>query len=162
MKKAFLPAIIWLSIDEASVSQNINLNSAIAYYDDYVRGYKSDLVLAKEKIDLAAANEATSGKYKTWYYKGAIYLALFDQTLKNEMNKITETDINKKIVAAYNVVEMTNVDEALKAFQKEIEMDEKKIYTAESNGKIRVIASHYSDKAYASLVKKNYTKELTY
>lgn len=162
MKKAFLIISMLAGGVAASFSQNINLNSAIAYYDDYTKGYKSDLKAAKEKIDLAATNEATSGKYKTWFYKGAIYLALFDQDLKAEMNKQTEADINKKIVAAYNVVSMAYVDDALVSFRKEIEMDDKKIYTSDSNGKIRVIASHYSDKAYACLVNKNYEDALTY
>jgi tetratricopeptide (TPR) repeat protein len=143
-------------------AQNVNLNSAIAYYDDYVKGYGSDLPTAKTKIDLAAENESTSGKYKTWFYKGSIYLALFDQQLKAEMNKSTEADINKKIVIAYNVIPMENVDIALKAFQKEIELDDKKIYTEEASGKLRVIASNYSDKGYASLVNSNYADAIAY
>lgn len=164
MKKAFLLLnSVFCILSFSAFSQSINLNSAVSYYEDYSKyNEMKSLPLAKEKIDLAAANEATSGKFKTWHYRGMIYLALFDQNLKNEMNKITEPDINKKIVAAYQTVSMTEVDEALKSFQKEIELDDKKIYTNDANNKIRVISSNYSDKAYSCLLNKNYADAITF
>jgi len=144
-------------------SQNINLNSAVAYFDGYEKyNETASLPKAKEKIDEAAVNEATSGKNKTWFYRGRIYLATFDQVLKAEMNKSAETDVNKKIISAYNGISMADLDEALRSFQKAIELDEKKLYEKECNSKIRVIAGHYSDKAYANLVNKNYSDALTF
>ncbi|MEK6615551.1 MAG: hypothetical protein AABZ32_05495 [Bacteroidota bacterium] len=144
-------------------SQNQNLNKAISYYEDYSKyNEMKSLPMAKEKIDLAAAYETTSGKYKTWHYRGMIYLSLFDLNLKNEMNKITEADINKKIVAGYQIVSMAEVDEPLKSFQKEIELDDKNIYTNDAYSKIRVIASNYSDKAYSCLLNKNYVDAITF
>lgn len=144
-------------------SQNSNLNRAISYYEDYERF--SDLKsfsMAKEKIDSASKNPATLGKYKTWFYRGKIYLANFDLGLKNEMNKSAETDINKKIISAYNSISMSDMDEALNAFRKTIELDEKKVYEGETHATIRVIASNYGDKAYANLVNKNYTDAIRF
>lgn len=144
-------------------SQNKNLNSAISFYEDHTKfNDPKSLLLAKEKIDLAAADESTAEKNKTWFYRGQIYLALFDMNLKNEINKIHEPDINKKIIAAYQTISMAEVDEAFKAFQKEIELDDKKIYTSDANSKIRVVAGNYSDKAYSCLLNENYVLAITY
>ena len=78
------------------------------------------------------------------------------------MAKSQEADINKKIIAAYQTISMTEVDEALKAFRKEIELDEKKIYSADALARIRLISSDYSDKAYSVLMNKNYSDALGY
>lgn len=164
MKKIILFSVIFsIFFSITSHSQNVNLNSAISYYEDYTKfNSAKSLPTAKEKIDLAAANETTKDKFKTWFYRGQIYLALFDLNLKNEMNKSTETDNNKKLIAAYNVIPMTEVDEALVSFKKEIELDVKKIYLNEANAKIKVIADHYNDKAYSCLVNKNYSETIVY
>ena len=163
MKKTAIILYSIFCLLSSAFAQNMNLNSAESYLDDYERyNGLASLPKAKEKIDLAATNEGTIGKYKTWYVRGKVYLALFDQNLKAEMNKSTEADINKKIVAAYNVISMAELDEALRSFQKEVELDEKKIYSAESGSKIRVIVSHFSDKAYACIRNKNYTDAVTY
>ncbi|MBI4945194.1 MAG: tetratricopeptide repeat protein [Bacteroidetes bacterium] len=144
-------------------SQTLNLNSAISYYDDYIKYNElKSLPLAKARIDSAAKNPTTMDKYKTWFYRGLVYMALFDNGLKNEMSKISEKDINKRIAAAYQVVSVAEVDEALRSFQKEISLDDKKIYTNEANTKIRVIASIYSEKAYSYLINKNYIDAITY
>ena len=50
--------IVTLSGIEA-FSQNLNLNSAVSYYEDYTKYNElKSLPLAKEKIDLAAANRS--------------------------------------------------------------------------------------------------------
>ena len=62
-----------------SFSQTQNLNSAVSYYDDYSKyNEMKSLPLAKEKIDLATKDESTGAKYKTWFYRGQIYLSIFD------------------------------------------------------------------------------------
>lgn len=163
MKKVFLLISVFCILYSGASSQNQNLNSAVSYFEDYSKYNElKSLPLAKEKIDLAAANEATMGKAKTWYYRGKIYHALFDNNLKNEMTKSTEADVNKKIVSAYNVLNMTELDEALKSYEKAITLDDKKIYADEMKSKIRVVANNYSDKAYAGLVNKNYTDAISY
>ena len=162
MKKIILiSSFIFYSLYTFSQSQN--LNSAVSYFE----GYKNlkeiaSLPKAKEKIDLAAANEATMGKYKTWFYKGNIYLALFEAALKAEMMKSTEPDTSKKMIAAYQNVSMADAEEALKAFQKEIQLYNKKIYSPDANAKIRAIAGHFNVKGYSCLVNKNYADAITH
>jgi tetratricopeptide (TPR) repeat protein len=162
-KKLFSITILSLMAGVICFSQNVNLNSAISYFDGYEKYNEvGSLPKAKEKIELAAANEATRSKYKTWYYRGQILLATFDQSLKAAMSNSTEPDINKKIVTAYSLVPMEDIDEALKSFQKEIELDDKNVYVNEANAKIKVIANHYSDKAYASLANQNYAVAMVF
>ena len=164
MKKAFVfLTSVSCILYTTSFSQNQNLNSAVSYFEDYSKYNElKSLPLAKEKIDLAAANETTMGKAKTWYYRGKIYHTLFDLKLKNEMAKSPEADVNKKIVSAYNGVPMTDIDEALKSYEKAITLDEKKIYADELKSKVRVVANNYSDKGYAGLVNKNYADAILY
>ena len=144
-------------------SQNQNLNKATSYFDNYEQFNEQELLpLAKEKIDLASVNEGTKDKFKTWHYRGKIYLALFDQRLKEEMKKSTESDNTKKLISAFLATPADFLDESYSAFQKELQMDEKKIYVQEANNKLLVVAGHFSDKAYASLVNKNYPDAVTY
>lgn len=154
---------VWEGTGMACFSQNSNLNKAISYYEDYERfNVLKSFAEAKIRIDSAAKNPATMDKHKTWFYRGKIYLARFDMSLKEQMNKSAETDINKKIISAYNSISMSDVDEALSSFQRSLELDEKKTYEAETNAKIRVIASNYSDKGYATLKNDNYKDAITY
>ena len=83
MKKITLfPVIFALFFSITSYSQNVNLNSAISYYEDYIKfNSVKSLPTAKEKIDLATAHETTKDKFKTWFYRAQIYLALFDLNL---------------------------------------------------------------------------------
>ncbi len=163
MKKAIAFIVSGILVFNFAKSQTIHLNSAISYFDDYEKyNEQASLPKAKEKIDLASTGEGTKDKYKTWHYKGKIYLATFDQQLNAEMKKSTETDNTKKLVAAYLNIPMDLLEEAYKSFQKEIEMDEKKIYTPEANNKIRVIANDFSDKAYSCLINKSYPDAITY
>jgi Tfp pilus assembly protein PilF len=165
MKKALMPLLIFsLFSFNYSLAQNQNLNSAESYFADYenYKGGMPSLTKAKDKIDLAIANESTSAKCKTWFYKGKIYLALFNELLKDEMNKSTETETSKKLLYAYNIVSPDYLDEALNAFQKEVALDEKKTYTNESLGNTKVITSNYSDKAYSCLVNKNYDSAIKF
>lgn len=142
----------------ASFSQNKNLNKAISYFEGYEKyNETATLPLAKENIDLASANETTSGKYKTWFFRGKIYLALFENTLRNEMNKSKEADINKKYLEAYRHTPVAELDESLLAFQKEMKLDEKKIYSDDAQAGISSIIGHYNGKAYYSLLNKNYS-----
>ncbi len=144
-------------------SQNSNLNKAISLLEDYEKYNElKSLPNAKTRIDSATVNPATSDKYKTWFYRGQIYLALFEQSIKNEMTKIQETDVNKKIIAAYFNISMADAEEALKGFQKELTLDDKKVYTPDATSRIKTLAGYYGTKALALLINKNYADAITY
>jgi tetratricopeptide (TPR) repeat protein len=70
MKKIILATLLFISA--AGFAQNSNVASAAENLKRY-----NDLPKAKEAIDLAAQNEATSNQPKMWYYRGAIYLAIY-------------------------------------------------------------------------------------
>ena len=58
-------------------AQNSKVTSAKMNMDSYLRDQNSDdLLKAKELIDEAVVNDETSGKAKSWYYKGRIYQLL--------------------------------------------------------------------------------------
>ena len=133
MKKATLAFLILNFSFLISYGQNQALNSAVEYYNGYVKYNEMEsLPKAKEKIDMAATGEGTKDKFKTWHYRGLIYLATFDQNLKSTMNGIKEGDINKKMMAAYQTIPTDLLDEAKTSFEKEIELDKSNIYTAEA------------------------------
>jgi tetratricopeptide (TPR) repeat protein len=70
MKRILVISFILLSA--AAFAQKSNVATAAENYKKY-----NDLPKAKEAIDLAAQNEATSNDPKMWYYRGAIYLAIY-------------------------------------------------------------------------------------
>ncbi|HEY4799946.1 MAG TPA: hypothetical protein VII99_12775 [Bacteroidia bacterium] len=166
MKKAIIISYSFFTfLSFAAFSQSQNLNSAVSYYEtDYVKYNEAgSLQKAKEKIDLAAANESTKEKAKTWHFRGLIYLASFDQNLKVEVNKnTTEKDYTKKLLSAYLTFPTDLLDEAVKSFQKEIELDDKKVYSDEAKAKIKSIAGIYSDKALSYMLNKNYDSAIPY
>lgn len=164
MKTIILSCCSIFLIPLISFSQNQNRESAIRYYKDYTdyNGGLTALTKAKEKIELAAAHENTINDYKTWYYRGLIYLGLFDINLKTEANKSAQTDITKKQIAAYKTVSMQELEEALKSFQKEIELDGKKIYTNDANSKMKIIANIFVTKGDVMLDEKRYAEGLEF
>src|ERR1035437_812920 len=165
MRKIFFVLGLFLSAGAGigCFSQNSNLNRAISYYEDYEKYNElKSLPLAKDKFDSAAKNPSTMDKYKTWFYRGQIYLALFEMRVKNEMNKVQEPDMNKKIIATYLNLSMAEAEEALNSFQKELSLDDKKIYAPDATSRIKVIAGYYGTKALAVLMNKNYTDAITY
>lgn len=164
MKKMFLVSFGVFLTSVILFSQNQNRESAIRYYKDYTdyNGGAAAIAKAKEKIDLAAANENTMNDYKTWYYRGLIYLALFDINLKTEANKSPETDVTKKQISSYKTVSMQELEEALKSFQKEIELDGKKIYTNDAYSKMKIIANIFVTKGDVMLDEKKYAEGLEF
>jgi tetratricopeptide (TPR) repeat protein len=91
-------------------------NSLKMYYQD-----KTDIEVlknAKTFIDEASANESTSGKPKTWYYKGNVYWAMNDS--KNPI--FTENGQNPLLVA-------------VESYRKAYELDPKYEFAIECFGK---------------------------
>lgn len=162
MNKIILAISLFLIWGTGVNAQNNNVESANNYLKDYneYSGGAAALAKAREKIDLAKDHENTKDKARTWYIRGKIYLASFDNLLKTEMGKSTETDINKKLISAYSVMPMDYAEEARISFEKELQLDDKKVFSAESSSKLNVIAYHFSVKADAQLSTKNYTEAI--
>lgn len=162
MNKIILAISLFLIWGTGVNAQNNNVESANNYLKDYneYNGGAAALAKAREKIDLAKDHENTKDKARTWYIRGKIYLASFDNLLKTEMGKSTETDINKKLISAYSAMPMDYAEEARVSFEKELQLDDKKVFSAESSSKLNVIAYHFSVKADAQLSTKNYSEAI--
>jgi tetratricopeptide (TPR) repeat protein len=71
MKKISITIILFiLSMQVALFAQSSKVSSAITWLSD------GELERAKGAIDEAIQNEKTMGEARTWYYRGAIYLAI--------------------------------------------------------------------------------------
>ncbi len=103
MKRIIFTCALVATFATAAFSQKVNLESAITYFRN---GDELSLKDAKKYIDLAATNEETNMKAKTWYYRGAIY------------NKIAGDDKLKSM-------DSNAAEKALQSLLKSIELDKK-------------------------------------
>ena len=155
MKKIVLGTVMLISV--SVFAQQNKVVSAYNYLRYYLQDKKyDDLQKAKTAIDEATVNEETKDKAKTFLYRGNIYMALFDYTRADAINKSAETEEGKKKYAAYRAMDMKEADEAFTAYKKTLELDSKKTYTDEVMAQIRVIYSDYMDKFNSELNGKMY------
>lgn len=98
-----------------------------------------ELDKAKAEIDKATVNETTSGSAKTWYYRGTIYHALY------ESNK-----------PEYAALKPGSLDEAVKAYEKTMELDTKKEYNADVLKRLDVAASQTLNNGVEAFRAENY------
>jgi tetratricopeptide (TPR) repeat protein len=85
MKKILLAAIFGLSLQGLSAQDgnNICVWNAMNTYNS--GGGAEDLERAVKCTDEAIVNESTSGKWKTWFYRGELYTLIFlDKNLKTK------------------------------------------------------------------------------
>jgi tetratricopeptide (TPR) repeat protein len=85
MKKILLAALIGLSLQglNAQDGNNICVWNAMNTYNS--GGGPEDLERAIKCTDEAIVNESTSGKWKTWFYRGQLYTLIFiDKNLKTK------------------------------------------------------------------------------
>lgn len=121
--KRLLLLSVFASASLVSVAQPNQVVSAYNYHKYYMeRGNKlDDLMKAQESIDEAAVHEKTLASSKTWFYRGKIYHSLFESkedALKDAKNR--------------------NLAEAVKSYEKALELDKKKEYHKEIIARIDV------------------------
>ncbi|MDZ4756637.1 MAG: hypothetical protein SGJ10_00680 [Bacteroidota bacterium] len=107
MKRIIFTLAIVATLLTSAFSQKVNLESAITYYRN---GDELSMKDAKTYIDKAAANEETSVKPKTWYYRGLIY------------NKIEAEDKIKNL-------DSNAAEKALESFLKCLSIDKKEEFS---------------------------------
>ena len=117
MKKA----VVFIALAAFAIhtqAQNKNVVSAINYYKYFaVDKNVSDITEAKKYIDLATEHEETKTKAKTWINRAQIYQAIND----SKDPKVTALSANA-------------LEEAAKAYQQTMKLDDKKAYPeAKSN-----------------------------
>jgi tetratricopeptide (TPR) repeat protein len=121
-----------------SFAQKAELQSAM----NYVKW--NDLEKAKTSIDNCITNESTMSMAKTWYWSGFIYQAIADSK-------------DEKLAA----LKPGALEQALKSYQKALELDKDNDYTREINEKMGNIAFNYMDAGINNFQEKKYEEALT-
>jgi tetratricopeptide (TPR) repeat protein len=152
---AVMPAI-------AVVAQSAKVVNAKNYLREFTESKDIDaLNKAKENVDLAAAHPDTKDKAKTQTLKGQVYLAVFDNSLRLETEKLASiADPNKRTFAAYQAVNTTPIADAYAALVLAKTLDAKGDYTSEISGYLASIVNHYENKAIADYNAKKYADAL--
>ena len=107
----------------ATISGNAQKNELTNCYMDlnaYDKGKDpADLAKAKIAIDKATVDPSTSGGAKTWYYRGKVYIRLYQKELADKMVAHKDmTDIPKKTNLCYYETPVTNLIESTNSFLK--------------------------------------------
>jgi tetratricopeptide (TPR) repeat protein len=142
MKKQICLSIAFLGLSFTSFSQNSAVVSAYNYLNDYNRDKANEaesLIKAKESIDKASVNESTSGKPKTWYYRGNVYMALSESKHASHSGMIEDAL-------------KTSIESYAKAFKidpkGEFAEDAKRFVFQGSNMQLNEGVKAYNEKAY--------------
>ena len=91
-----------MAFSTMAFAQNSAVVSAYNYLNDYNRDRAKEpesLLKAKESIDKASESESTSGKPKTWFYRGNVYMALSES--KHESHSNFTSDALKNALDSY-------------------------------------------------------------
>ena len=122
----------------SSFAQKAELQSAM----NYVKW--NDLEKAKTSIDKCIDNESTMSMAKTWYWSGFIHQAIADSK-------------DEKLAS----LKPGALEQALKSYQKALELDKDNDYTREINEKMGNIAFNYMDAGINNFQEKKYEEALT-
>lgn len=144
------------------VAQSRKVVTAFKYLQDFkTNNDPESLVKAKEAIDTASANADTKDQAKTQFYRGQIYLSIFDNNLRTQTEKLTTiSDPNKKTLAGYLNTPSVELEVAYEAYVKAKSLDEKKNFKADIENGIARIGVHFTNKAIADYNAKNYANAL--
>lgn len=160
MKKVIFTAFAAILIVSAN-AQSAKVVSANNYLKEYMReNDPASLVKAKEAIDLAAEHPDTKELPKTQYYRGQIYLALFQSNLKAATASSKETDPKKKEAEAFVKVPVDELSKAYEAYSKAKTLDVKGNYASDLNKGINDINIYFANKAIYDYNAKNYDAAL--
>lgn len=149
MKKVILTLVLATGILTAN-AQSAKVVSARNYLGEFEKSNDSDyLNKAKEAIDLASENPDTKDQSKTLVYRGQIYLAIFENGLRKETEKLTATmpDPKKREAAVYQNTSSEALGSSLEAFKKAKTLDAKGNWSTEIGNGIAKIAVYYNNKA---------------
>lgn len=136
------------------------LVNAIKYLNDFQKNKDQEsLAKAKENIDLYMQGGEIKDPAKAQKVKGQVYLALFDNNLNIQREKLTSVaDPNAKELTAYeNTASTAELDEAVKALAASKAADTKNVYAAEMLSLEAQVYNHYFNKGivYSNKLKLN-------
>ncbi|HVA99100.1 MAG TPA: tetratricopeptide repeat protein [Bacteroidia bacterium] len=161
MKKIIVFALA-MTASQYGFSQAKNVVSAWKYLDDYQREQDpASLLKARARIDTAINDPDTKVEAKTWFYRGEIYLTIFDKEFadQKEKNKAI-TDVNKRILTAYGGTNANDIVQAYLSLKKARGLDTKKIYVDEIDPKLKETIVHLGNRGIAFNTVKDYPNAL--
>jgi len=147
MKSLLTIAVAILTGSFAAMAQTGKVTSAYNYLSSYNQ-YKdaNDLREAVDYIEPATTNEKTMASAKTWYYRGLVYHAIYQDSSEKAKNIVVEP-----------------LTLAMQSYIKAVELDAKKEYLKDVVSRLYVAANQFYNmgiKEYNS--KKNNLKALEY
>ena len=138
--------------------QSAKLTNAINYLKDYrAHNDVTSLNKAKENIDLIAQNTEAKDQAKIQKVKGDVYVALFENNLKQQTDKLTNiADPNERAFAGYKNTAPNELEEAVKAYKTAKGIDTKGIYAYDISNANAVILNHYFNLGNGNFTEKKY------
>ncbi|MCK4664196.1 MAG: tetratricopeptide repeat protein [Bacteroidales bacterium] len=138
MKKTAIFLVLIISM----LSINAQQSKVVSAYN-YIKPQYNELGKAKEAIDEASKHEKTIGKAKTWYYRGQVYHAIYQSTDTN-----------------FQDLHETPLTEAVNAYIKAIELDEKEQYKKDCIGRLKIASVQLLNKGINDFNANDYSKAL--
>ena len=163
MKKITLLLLLTIPVF-SGYAQSAKLVNAINYLKDYQKNNDQEsLKKAKENIDIVTQNADTKDPAKALKVKGQIYVALFENNLKIQTEKLASiTDPNKKTLTAYENTPATDLDIAAQSFAAAKTNDPKNIYVLDIMTGSNQILNHYFNKANGHYNAQQYDESLQF
>lgn len=136
MKKILVLAVAVFATAGIANAQKNKVTTAYNAMQSYNREKDpADLAKAKTNIDDATVHADTKDDAKTWFYRGNVYLALFNSDFTATMNGIKDvTDAGKKRSMAYATTPTVNLIEATNAYLKAKNLDKVQVYDGIGQG----------------------------
>ncbi len=136
MKKFLVVAATLLVTSGVAFGQKVKVTTCFNAMESYKREKDpADLAKAKLNIDAASIHDDTKGDAKTWFYRGNVYLALYQADFAAKMASITDVaDAGKKQSMAYAGTPTANIIEATNAYLKAKALDKVEVYDGIGRG----------------------------
>lgn len=130
MKKVLVIAAALLVSTGVAFAQKNKVTTAYNATTSYDRDKDpADLQKAKTNIDDASVHADTKDDAKTWFYRGKVYLRLYQADYNAQLASIKDvTDAGKKQSMAYVSTPTTNLAEASNSFLKAKALDKVQVY----------------------------------
>lgn len=136
MKKVLVIAAALLVSSGVAFAQKNKVTTAYNALGAYNKDKDpADLQKAKSNIDDATVHADTKDDAKTWFYRGNVYIALYQSEFNANMAKHKDvTDGGKKSSMAYTETSTANLTEATNAYLKAKSLDKYQVYDGIAKG----------------------------
>lgn len=138
-------------ITASTYAQSSKRTTAINALHDFQTYKEADaLKKAKENIDAAAQHNETGIEAKTWKYRGDIYLAAYEEAIRQESEKQKDIkDPDKKSIISYSNAPAGDLQTAGDSYIKAKQLDKKNIYTEDVMKSLSLVQIHLDNKGRA-------------